>query len=645
MGEYKYQHLNGERGLRLLKIKPASKVEDLVCSLIHTTLKDETPYYALSYTWGSNVRNKAISCDGMTLYVTENLRKALYRVRQSDRERIIWIDGVCIDQGNVSERNAQVMLMKDIYLTAKEVLIWLGEECESDEAAFAILQKINEILDEDEGFDLMTDMLSVTDRGLPLPWSPEWVSISQLLSRQWFQRVWVIQEAVVASKATVLCGDLEMDWLRFNRALKSLALQPMGVVLSRAMNSPGFQCLSAMRNFTKQPTVEEKLPLLMALFMTRKFKATLAQDKIFALLSLLDNKPDVNVTVDYASEPAEVYYDFASKCIESSDCLDVLSFCGQSLEGSTLDLPTWVPDWSHDIAVHTPLIFSNAFSTSADNPLSLPFWNDYGKNILCVLGWVIDTVERKGIREARKGIQSPDLVSEIDNVISSDHEWLLECEAIAAGSPDPYFLGQPRSEAYWRTLICNMNLDLETAPVELGESYEAFKEMLALNQRVGSTDEIISTLIGDMNLNVEAVSTALGEGSEAIKEMLALNQTVGSAGEMANAPYPSADLLSTVPEFQQLESSAQEFMSCLDVVRGRSFCLTTRRYMGWIPQAAQPNDKIAIFGGGRVPFVIRPVGNGEYQLVGECYIHGVMEGEALSGDGFEDVTLEEIKIR
>lgn len=52
-------------------------------------------------------------------------------------------------------------------------------------------------------------------------------------------------------------------------------------------------------------------------------------------------------------------------------------------------------------------------------------------------------------------------------------------------------------------------------------------------------------------------------------------------------------------------------------------------------------DCITVLTGGRTPFLLRPVG-GQYRLVGHCYVHGIMDGEAFPVDESE---LEWISIR
>ena len=64
--------------------------------------------------------------------------------------------------------------------------------------------------------------------------------------------------------------------------------------------------------------------------------------------------------------------------------------------------------------------------------------------------------------------------------------------------------------------------------------------------------------------------------------------------------------------------------------------------MGLFPRGTQAGDGICVFFGALVPFVVRPhKSSGSYQLIGECYVHGIMDGEILQMPGLET---EEITI-
>jgi len=43
----------------------------------------------------------------------------------------------------------------------------------------------------------------------------------------------------------------------------------------------------------------------------------------------------------------------------------------------------------------------------------------------------------------------------------------------------------------------------------------------------------------------------------------------------------------------------------------------------------EEGDIIAIIFRVNVPFVLRPVANGYYKVIGECYVYGIMDGEFM----------------
>jgi len=64
----------------------------------------------------------------------------------------------------------------------------------------------------------------------------------------------------------------------------------------------------------------------------------------------------------------------------------------------------------------------------------------------------------------------------------------------------------------------------------------------------------------------------------------------------------------------------------------RRFCCTLNGRLGSMPKGAEVGDKICVLYGGSLPYVIRGCGNGRYRFIGDCYVHGVMYGEAMNMD-------------
>lgn len=87
-------------------------------SLAHAAFGERPEYEALSYTWGSPDVQWEIELDVVRVKVRRNLWTALKHLRDPSRDRVLWIDAICISQGDVEERTHQVQLMAYIFARA-----------------------------------------------------------------------------------------------------------------------------------------------------------------------------------------------------------------------------------------------------------------------------------------------------------------------------------------------------------------------------------------------------------------------------------------------------------------------------------------------------------------------------------------------
>lgn len=162
------------------------------------------PYEALSYVWGtpSALRSRLkVLCGDSFIEVTPNLRVALSYLRLHGNSRYLWVDAICINQIDVQERNHQVGLMRKIYSCAKRVMIWLGSGKRIEDAICRLGgHQPNHIF-----ADLAAPFTTIGQFGLEM-------SVERLINLPWFERVWVIQEAVFAKEAMILGGRQSLEW-------------------------------------------------------------------------------------------------------------------------------------------------------------------------------------------------------------------------------------------------------------------------------------------------------------------------------------------------------------------------------------------------------------------------------------------------
>lgn len=136
---FKYSPLDKtKRQIRVITVLPKLSKDGLIQCHQHVielpaTIGDEPgPFRALSYEWGDEDAERfSILMNDATFTVRANLHAFLLVYRKQQGKLIpcqlpIWIDAMCINQTDTSERNHQVSMMKAIYSYASEVVIWLG---------------------------------------------------------------------------------------------------------------------------------------------------------------------------------------------------------------------------------------------------------------------------------------------------------------------------------------------------------------------------------------------------------------------------------------------------------------------------------------------------------------------------------------
>jgi hypothetical protein len=294
--------------IRILELLPGEGYEHLQARLHHTFLATAGYYEALSYTWGDPHITSILVVDEQTLNITENLADALRNLRSSISSRFIWADAVCIDQSNVVEKTHQVSIMNAIYRTAGEVLVWLGRE-----SSFS-----------DQGMEVIRYL---TDLSIPAVAAP-WYTISSetlaqgveevLMKRQWWHRIWTVQEAALARRVRLICGKAQAVWAsnfdslrRIKFRIKSSAISPQwrNTALQHSELQPLLETIeSQLREIAADGQIRLKLDLLDVVYDFRRRKAADPRDQVYAILNLAEGRnADLQVRPDYTRTAEEAH--------------------------------------------------------------------------------------------------------------------------------------------------------------------------------------------------------------------------------------------------------------------------------------------------------------------------------------------------
>ncbi len=574
--------------------------------LIHLSLKDAGKYEALSYMCGDAVRRFPIMVNGKRFLIARNLYKALFARQSLIRERFLWVDALCINQNDPGEKAQQILLMKSIFSGAFRVVGYLGESFDSNLAVSMVEEMSHSIEMSEESILSARWHYHVEQNG------PEWQALCSVTGNQYFRRAWCFQEIVLAKELLFQIGQQYVDGDGFlkimnllaNQKVSSVALQYRGERSEGKLQANHISLMARAMSFRKRS--ERARPLASVLSACRDLAASQPVDKIFAVLGVIKGD-DVSIVPDY-SHPMErqLIHTAESILLSSNNVSSMLPNAGIANPRTSANLPSWVPDWTLELPTGLLSIeFEGGvgmFRAAGDTTPQLSVQSS--AKILTADGCIIDSVTAiigSAMQiEGRISSESPTLRTE---------EWLAQARQLAnAHISDPYFTHQPLQEAFWRTLVTDEGSGQRPAPSEYGDYYAAF--MLQLQDNKPKHGDPLMARLCQAAMRKD-VTLALSN---------AFNLWVGRFS-------PSCAL--------------------------RRFCVTEAGRMALVPSPTKAGDVIALIYGHQVPFVLRqvkPVLDGDtmssgpvYQLVGECYVHGVMHGEALPSLS-EDGTLPTQKI-
>ncbi|KAF2496870.1 HET-domain-containing protein [Lophium mytilinum] len=382
--------------IRLLHLSPASSEDETIKCRFSIVLLDNKPEYeALSYVWGDMNDTALAEVDGHRMTITTNLHSALKQLRHKDKDRILWVDALCIDQSKDQEKMHQVSRMKYIYSQASQVVVWLGTGWDGSNMAMEFLR----ILAGDETLHLDPQVdPSISVNGLYLDSSKLCGHIIRFFNLPWWKRTWTVQEFVLAQKLVFQCAqsivtqkdmymarenfwrhkdrccqqdDLDYPHPDFGTSVSTAFIQPASLDIITKQRGPSYSVLAAIANFSNRAVTDPK-------------------DRVYGMLGLGTGPYSDLVEPDYSYSPEKICELLAMNSVERTGKLEFLSHL---FERDNPKLPSFLPNWTGKFTwteTYASRIFhTNFFSASLDLPAEVAL---ISPSLLSTRGVIFDTI-------------------------------------------------------------------------------------------------------------------------------------------------------------------------------------------------------------------------------------------------------------
>ena len=666
--------------------------------MVEAKLSQKPSYEALSYRWTDPDKENPdlVFCNGVDFPVGPNLYAALIRFRLVDVPRALWVDQLCIQQTDSPEKAQQLLIMGDIYSKAERVLAWLGPtEDDSDKAMdlFPKLvdrlqtrdhkQKEKNIQGSEHEMSIDNTTLEQTLTSLPELEPNNRRALHKLFLRAFFSRVWTLQELALGNDSVIVCGDEEFPFAvleRFNEGFQTDSIGYWDRALALlSEHEGGHDPKNPQRPINTHVNVVWTLKGLgslafqsssaRALNMLRGLDCSQAEDRVYSILRFLPPTLAQDLTAVKRVSVQELFTDLATFELTQNYSMDFLSAAGMCQHRRSypsrkddplrprLDLPTWVPDWTYWIVTHGLWVMNADGIQKGYEPLYQAAGNSRGDarlavvddtNNLCVQGVVFDE-----IAECVEPFDFP--------VVSQNHrEDKTHLQPLQTMTETQMM---DHSKDFQKNDTVNYVLrSMDHLKLQADSCIAMAKNCKMYDDDIGMTTACRQTLIGGMiSRNIGSVGGGVQiratneEANQLFTEweltlgftesMDRFAEVIGRFSDPQNSDSYREDMLflergqEMIEKLKNLkwrQGFAVEAMSL--ACKGRRFYKSHKGFMGLAPDIAQKGDKICLVLGCCTPFIIR--GEGPiFSLVGESYVHGVMDGELMSDAAFEDIHL------
>jgi hypothetical protein len=501
------------------------------------------------------------------------------------RVRFIWVDAICINQTDFEERAQQVLRMRHIYETA---MVYIHLDMQIDVAVTAI--NVIHSLAKDR-FDELDPAVS----------RASWLPVCKLFSQPWFTRVWVIQEFVVARCPMFFAGVVPlppMTLFRAALAIFNLDDVPLTTGEKRLLYSGMKQFVSMFEVAIQVRNLHCPYVLSSLLWSFRDRQATDPRDKLYSLLGIVeastirsttDHGPSDRTTttfdlreiiINYRAPLEEVYTSLIKAIITSSQSLNILCAC----QNSNSFQRSWIPDWSQPWS-SVSLLVNNIYA----------FCGEIKSEPSCCAS---------GIRMASVMFSNDLFTIKAEGIL-----WCHILHTFEAPSVGPNLDFFDKFLDLYKGLNRGLRALLENMYRSFGNEGGDDLDQIA-------TQWMAAMLGGNFHTGECGIRSWRHFVPGASKEWHKLAYSL-----KGNAEVEFDDDNYEIPREVWDARIAQ-------LGKGRRAFLSNSGLCGLVPENADDGDCLCILFGCDIPVVLRKTGD-SYTFIGECYIYGLMDGEAI----------------
>ncbi|KAB8301501.1 hypothetical protein EYC80_003354 [Monilinia laxa] len=543
------------------------------------------------------------------------------------------------------ERNTQVALMRRIYERSERTIGWLGPGVDDGEQAMQFLKVLANHM---ERLDRLFQRRLVGERkaryedlGEELSDRSKWAILEKLLLRPWWTRVWTLQEYLVPRNFIFCCGSERIDRDRFIQAMS--AMSQCRRIDETLMSHEAFQGPWIRRRVLHWYQAGAPIQLIGLMGYVSDYKASDPRDRIYSVLGLAQDRCLADPP-RYQDSVVRVYSNLVKSFVEHHKSLDIICFVDRfhEFEDSkiTPTLPSWVPDWRVNAQPWmVPAIAAQSGAGHVGNLRPLYLWSSAGNHDvftagkskgplecsfsadlrrLTCQGVFIDLVDGIGGLKVVYTDQdgNSDGVPEVYQTVDSTIVHETSKHSVVDASLDQSELDSTLTSRYmdhiFRCLMLNRQ-DRYLSHDLPGKEY-SYKEFQAFCSAAMRTPREVHPLFLDWFER----NRSLRIGSHSIEQICKAAEST-ELGSFA------------VIDFMDISTHEKRFLSRFrDTTKwmARRLMVTNENYIGMVPCRARKGDQVWILLGCSIPLILRKYENREgYQVIGECYLHGYMNGE------------------